>query len=90
MHNLPLACMSREVGHKLGASLGIMEAVDTEANDVGWGAYLRVKVSHDLSKPLARGRMLKFEGRSTLIHYQYEKLPRFCFMCEAIKHGREG
>jgi hypothetical protein len=35
MMNLPLACMSREVGFKLGASVGKVEKVDTEKDGIG-------------------------------------------------------
>jgi hypothetical protein len=59
MVDLPLACMRREMGRMLGSSVGEVEAVDTDANGVGWGESLRVKVLIDLTKPLSRGRMLK-------------------------------
>ena len=51
MIDLPLACMSGDIGHKIGASVGIVEAVDTNARDMGWGEYLRVKISLDLANP---------------------------------------
>jgi hypothetical protein len=56
MLRLPLVCMEREVGKKIGATVGIVEEVDMDANGVGWGEYLRVKISVDLSKPLSMGR----------------------------------
>jgi hypothetical protein len=55
MVGLPLACMGREVGFKIGSSVGIVEEVDTDKDGVGWGEYLRVKIQIDLSKPLPRG-----------------------------------
>jgi hypothetical protein len=90
MTNLPLACMGREVGFKLGGSAGIVEEVDTDADGVGWGEFLRVKILVDLYKPLSRGRMMKFEGKSYLIGFKYERLPKFCFHCRVICHGKEG
>jgi hypothetical protein len=90
MTNLPLACMGREVGFKLGASVGTVEEVDTDAEGIGWGEFLRVKISIDLYKPLPRGRMMKFEGKSNLIGFKYENLPKFCFHCGVICHGPEG
>lgn len=90
MFNLPLGCMGREVGRKIGSSMGIVEEVDTEGDGVGWGEYLRVKISLDLSKPLPRGRKMNLEGTSSLIVFQYERLPKFCFLCGVINHGQEG
>lgn len=90
MLHLPLACMGKEVGLKLGSSVGKVEEVDTDKDGIGWGEYLRVKVLIDLSKPLPRGRKLKFEGEIHWIVFQYERLPKFCFQCGIISHGPEG
>jgi hypothetical protein len=90
MTNLPLACMGREVGLKLGASVGQVEEIDTDKDGVGWGEFLRVKIKIDLYKPLIRGRMLKFDGKSTLIGFKFEHLPKFCYHCGVICHGPKG
>jgi hypothetical protein len=90
IHNLPLACMNREVGYKIGSSVGVVEEVDVSVDGVGWGKYLRVKIELNLSKPLARGRTLQIGGRSMWVAFQYEKLPKFCFNCGVIKHGEMG
>jgi hypothetical protein len=90
MKNLPLACMGRDVGFKIGSSVGEVEEVDADKDGIGWGEFLRVKILIDLSKPLPRGRKLKFEGESTWVSFQYERLPRFCFHCGVISHGHEG
>ncbi|XP_059436069.1 uncharacterized protein LOC132168989 [Corylus avellana] len=90
MMNLPLACMGREVGIKLGGSLGQLEEVDTDRDGIGWGEFLRVKIMIDLYKPLSRGRMLKFDSNTTLIGFKYERLPKYCYHCGVICHGIEG
>jgi hypothetical protein len=90
MIDLPLACMSEDIGHKIGASVGIVEAVDTDARGMGWGAYLRVKIRMDLAKPLQRGWKINIEGKSHWISFQYERLPKFCFQCGVICHGKSG
>jgi hypothetical protein len=82
--------MGREVGLKLGAFVGQVEEVDTKKDGVGWGEYLWVKINIDLYKPLSRGRVIKFDGKSTLIGFKYEHLPKFCFHCGVICHGVEG
>jgi hypothetical protein len=42
MFNFPLACMGKEVGFQIGATMGQVEEVDTDEG-VGWGKYLRVR-----------------------------------------------
>jgi hypothetical protein len=39
--------------------------------------FLCVKILIDLYKPLLRGCMLKFDGKSTLIGFKFERLPKF-------------
>jgi hypothetical protein len=34
--------------------------------------------------------MLKFDGKSTLIGFKFERLPKFCYHCGVIRHGVEG
>jgi hypothetical protein len=64
--------------------------VDTDEEGVGWGECLRARIKIDLTKPLLRGRRLKIQGNSIWVHFQYEQLPRFCFECGVIKHGKGG
>lgn len=55
IHDMPLGCMSRGVGFKIGSSLGKVEDVAIAADDVGWGKYLHVRVIINLYQPLDRG-----------------------------------
>jgi hypothetical protein len=57
---------------------------------MGRGETLWAKVTLDLHKPLMRGRMLRVNGSSMLIGFQYERLPKFCYRCGVIKHGVTG
>jgi hypothetical protein len=90
MYNLPLECMGKETGQKIGASVGVVQEVDVEEDEPGWGEYLRVKILIDLSKPLARGRMLHVHKQSLWIAFKYEKLPKLCYQCSKIIHRNEG
>jgi hypothetical protein len=40
MINLPLACMGDEIRRKIRATIGMMEAVDMDANEMGLGESL--------------------------------------------------
>jgi hypothetical protein len=85
-----LACMSREMGQRIGASMGVVEEVDVDEAGVGWGEFLRVRIVLDVTKPLSRGRFLKLKDRTIWITFRYERIPRFCFRCGVIKHGVRG
>ncbi|XP_059436194.1 uncharacterized protein LOC132169129 [Corylus avellana] len=89
IENLPLACMGREIGQMIGASVGVVEAIDTDGDGIGWGESLRVKILLVLTKPLPRGRKIKIQGAVRWISFQYECLPkRFCYNCGVIIHGK--
>jgi hypothetical protein len=90
IYRLPLSCMSLIVGKQIGESMGQVLKVDVDEGGMGWGECLRVKVVLDLRKPLSIGRKLKINGSPTLISFQYEKLPKFCFRCGVIMHGDTG
>jgi hypothetical protein len=89
MYN-PLACMCCNVGHKIGSLARMVEEVEVDEDEVGWGKYLTMKIRKDLSKPLSRGRILKLKGNSMWVPFQYERLPKFCFNCGIIRHGIAG
>lgn len=90
MTNLPQGCMAREISEMIGASLGVVEAIDTDGEGLGWGGYLRAKILLDLSKPLPKGRKIKLQGSTRWITFKYEHLPKFCFNCGVIVHGKTG
>lgn len=90
VHDIPLVCMSKEVGYNIGASIGPVIAVEASGGESGWHKSLRIKVDLELSKALERGRELRFRGRSYWASFRYEKLPRFCFSCGKILHGPKG
>lgn len=70
--------------------MGEVEEVDAAEDGMGWGEFLRVKIILDLQKPRSRGRLLKINGSSKLIAFQYDRLLNFCFRCGVIKHGVTG
>lgn len=90
VHDMPLLCMTKAVGSKIGESMGSLEEVDVASNGVGWGRYLRIRVILDLTNPLERGRVLQFGGKSMWVSFRYEQLPLFCFHCGRIIHGGKG
>ena len=90
MHDMPLLCMAKGVGTKIGNSLGNLHDVDVVGDGVGWGRCQRICVTIDLTNPLERGRALHFARKSHWISFNFEKLPMLCFHCGRIVHGRQG
>lgn len=48
MYNLSLGGMNREMGEKIGGSIGTVNEVDADEGDVAWGKCLRVRVKCNL------------------------------------------
>jgi hypothetical protein len=90
IHDMPLLCMTKGIGMKIGESMGKFIEVDLAGEGAGWGRCLRIRVEIDLSKPLERGRALTLAGKSYWVTFKYEKLPMFCFECGRIIHGDKG
>lgn len=89
-HDLPLVCMNKTVGTKLGVSLAEVEDIDVAGDGTGWGHCLRIRVLIDLRKPLERGKALHLNGKIHWVFFKIEKLPLFCFTCGRILHGEIG
>jgi hypothetical protein len=90
VHDMPLLCMNKAMGTKIGDSLGKLLDVDVAGDGAEWGRCLRIRVIMDLLKPLDRGRALNLDGKTTWVEFKYEKLPLFCFRCGCIVHGPRG
>lgn len=85
MHDMPLICMNKREGTKIGESLGVLEDMDLASDGGGWGRSLRLRVNIFLRNPLERGRALDYWES-----FKYERLPLFCFNCGRILHGVKG
>jgi hypothetical protein len=79
--------MSKEIGIRIGSSIGKVEEVEVDDEGVGWGEYLRVHIVLDLTKPISRGRFLHIRDKAHWISFKYEKIPCFCFKCGIVRHG---
>jgi hypothetical protein len=90
IHDMPLLCMTKGIGSKIGESMGRFLDIDLAGDGAGWGRCLRIRVEIDLSKPLERGRALNLKGTSHWVMFKYEKLPMFCFDCGRVIHGVKG
>jgi hypothetical protein len=90
VYDLPLICMNKSVGTKIGESLGSLVDMDVACDGMGWGHCLRIRVVLDLRNPLERGRAIHLNGKSHWVIFKYEKLPMFCFNYGRLLHGDQG
>ena len=51
--------MTKKTGERVGGAFGHAKEVDVPENEVGWGPYLQVRISVDITKPIPRGRLVK-------------------------------
>ena len=52
IHGLPLDMMNEKIGAVLGKSIGDMEEVESNDEQMSWGCYLKVRVFINISKLL--------------------------------------
>ncbi|KAL5797702.1 hypothetical protein ACOSQ2_002522 [Xanthoceras sorbifolium] len=89
IHNVPLLCMTRNIGLQLGAKIGKVKDMDVGASGDCTGKFLRVRVEVDVCQPLKRGLRIRLEDseeEQTLL-LRYERMPEFCFECGLIGHS---
>ena len=85
--NLPLKCMTKEIGRTIGSKLGEVMEVDVSDSGVHWGRCLRVRVRIDVTKRLVRGKKITIEGgEGRWVQLKYERLPNFCYRCGLLNH----
>ncbi|KAL5815295.1 hypothetical protein ACOSQ4_025936 [Xanthoceras sorbifolium] len=88
LHNVPLVCMTKEIGWALGNKIGRVTDIDVGATGDCLGRFLRVRVVIDVSKPLSRYlRVCLLEGDpDTVLLLRYERLTEYCFHCGVVGH----
>ncbi|KAL0012144.1 hypothetical protein SO802_007252 [Lithocarpus litseifolius] len=87
IHDLPARRMTREVGERIGRTLGEVKEVDVPTTDNLLGKYIRVHVRIDITQALGRGRLINFGGSTPVwVAFKYERLPIFCYWCGKLNH----
>lgn len=86
VHGLEFQLMTRYAGEVLGSKIGKVLEIDCNDNSTAWGKCLRVRVLVDVTKSLARGSKVVFDGKSYVVVFRYEKLSEFCYVCRKLDH----
>ncbi|KAL9440757.1 hypothetical protein AB3S75_019429 [Citrus x aurantiifolia] len=77
------------MANELGAVIGKVEEIETDAAGECFGEFLRLRISVDITKPLKKIIELEQEGDDEddiPMRVMYEQLPDFCFCCGRIEH----
>lgn len=70
-----------------GATIGIVEKVDTNEKGFCLGNFIRIRVKIDMSIPLCRGRKVHLGGLSQIwVDFKYEQMPIFSYLCGMVNH----
>ncbi|GMY20319.1 hypothetical protein FCV25MIE_15558, partial [Fagus crenata] len=77
--------MTKQTGERV--AFGKVEEVDVLENEVGWGPFLCVRITLDITKPIPRGCLVTFSSIGQMwVSFKYERLPWLCFSCGIIGH----
>ncbi|KAI8005339.1 Uncharacterized protein LOK49_LG08G02355 [Camellia lanceoleosa] len=86
--NLPLILMNKEVGQRVGNSIGKFIDMDFEDGGIAWSRTMRIRVAIDVWKPLWQGMKLSLSSADPLwVDFKYECLPIFCHFCGMLGHS---
>ncbi|KAL5834609.1 hypothetical protein ACOSQ4_014106 [Xanthoceras sorbifolium] len=86
IHNVPVFCMSNEVGIWLGNMIGDLKDIDFGPSGDCLGKFMWVRVNIDISLPLKRALRVSLDGESVTVLLRYERLPNFCRLCGKLGH----
>ncbi|KAI4963598.1 hypothetical protein ZWY2020_011315 [Hordeum vulgare] len=84
IHKLPDGYSRHALIVKLLRSAG--DVLETRINENSRGDYVRVRVNHDIRKPLTKSVSVVKDKTRNVFAVRYEKLARFCSACGIIGH----
>ena len=77
------------VGKQIGNFIGTFVEYDTSTNTGLWNAFMRIRVQLEVRQPLKQWKRIRGNnGKSPLIHFKYERLSTFCYMCGMLGHWK--
>ncbi|KAL4296152.1 hypothetical protein GQ457_12G013400 [Hibiscus cannabinus] len=88
VYKLPLRAMNRDMGFRLGGTVGTALGVDHRVEGGNMGEFLRILVEVDIRKPLRRCVLLQngLANQASPCPLRYERLPDFCYFCGLVGH----
>ncbi|KAK3212077.1 hypothetical protein Dsin_016783 [Dipteronia sinensis] len=88
IHNLPLLCLTEDIGTFLGGMIGEVSDVDSNTTTDGSDSFLRVRVKVPVDEPFRRVQRVDLlgDGKVTTMLLRYERLLDYCFRCGRLGH----
>ncbi|TXG51048.1 hypothetical protein EZV62_023572 [Acer yangbiense] len=88
IHNVPLICMTAEIGIFLRGMIGEVKDIDTGRSGDCVRKYIRVRVVVQVDRPLRRILRVDVirDGKESVMLLKYEKLLDHCFWCGRLGH----
>uniref|UniRef100_A0A803P119 Uncharacterized protein n=1 Tax=Cannabis sativa TaxID=3483 RepID=A0A803P119_CANSA len=88
VHGLPFLSKTKVMANIIGSIVGEFLKVDDDSLEEGWGPFMRIRISLDVTQPLLRGTLLKITGLvdDLWVILKYEKLPDICYKCGRLGH----
>uniref|UniRef100_A0A7N2R7P6 DUF4283 domain-containing protein n=1 Tax=Quercus lobata TaxID=97700 RepID=A0A7N2R7P6_QUELO len=90
IHGLPTMSQTKEVGMRIGETLGLVEKMDVDNKGFCMGGCLRIRASVKTTEPLCRGRKIRLGNAEPIwVDLKYERLPIFCYWCRLTDHDEK-
>uniref|UniRef100_A0A803PY60 CCHC-type domain-containing protein n=1 Tax=Cannabis sativa TaxID=3483 RepID=A0A803PY60_CANSA len=88
VHGLPFLSKTEVMANIIGSIVGEFLEVDDDSLEEGWGPFMRVCVSIDVTQPLLYDTLLKITGLADnlWVILKYEKRPDICHKCGHLGH----
>lgn len=88
VYDIPKGFISEAVLQSVGNYIGEYVTSDPANFHGTWKTFVRIRVKMSVLKPLKRRMRIKREGGNwSWIHFKYERLSSFCFVCGIIGHS---
>ena len=87
--NLPIHCLSKAVGKKVGTVFHEVKDVLIPQNGGKEGKHMKLLVVVDIKQPLLRVTLVQINGTSKWLSFRYEKCPDFYYSYGVIGHSEK-